>query len=178
MAQHPEHGGDLPIETETTTTYPGLACSHCPAAFFSEEGQRKHMAERHPDKPAAEHWDSSENHRVSYFPNLTPQHPHFYLLSDKQSGKYLSNMVVNRNGEVSGLETDPNLRRQGHAKELWNAAHEHAETTPGVPTPQHSRLRTKAGEAWAKAVGGEVPPRQGSLLSARQMNAMVDFSIR
>lgn len=174
-AQTDEHGGDLPVEKGTVTNYPGLGCNHCPAAFFKQESHTAHMAERHPDKPVAEAWESSPEHQVTYYPNLTRQHPHFYLLSDKQSGKYLSNIVIGHTGEVEGLETDPKHRRQGHAKELWNAVNEHAETTPGVPTPRHSKLRTRAGEGWAKAVGGEVPERTQSLLSARQMKGMIDF---
>ena len=170
-----KHGGDAPYKKGTSTVYPGLGCSHCPATFFKPESHDAHMKSAHPDKPVAESWDSSEHHRVDYIPNLTRQHPHFYLLSDKQTGKYISNMVVGHEGKVEGLETHPKFRRQGHAKELWNAAQEHAETTAGVPTPKHSTLRTRAGEAWAKSVGGEVPERTQGLLSARQMRGMIDF---
>jgi len=44
----------------------------------------------------------------------------------------------------------------------------------GIPEPQHSSMRTRAGEAWAKKIGGELPQR-GRLLSARQMQGMIDF---
>ena len=43
-------------------------------------------------------------------------------------------------------------------------------------TVMSSTTRTKEGEEWAKSVGGEVPPRGGRLLSARQMQGMIDFS--
>lgn len=174
-----EHGGDVPVKTETGTRYPGLGCSHCPAAFFSQEGHHAHMQEKHPDKPVAEEWESSEGHKVTYIPNLNRQTPHMYLLSDTKSGKYLSNMVTSHEGEILGVETHPKHRRQGHATELMNAAKEHSETTPGVPAPKFSGTRTSAGEKWqnktAKKLGGEVPPRGGSLLSARQMQGMIDF---
>ena len=180
MSRSEEHGGDAPIQvndgSEVKSRYPGLGCPHCPAAFFDEGRHAKHIQERHPDKPAPESWESSEGHTVTYFPNLTRQHPHFYILSDTKSGQYLSNMVVGHKGEVEGLETHPKMRRQGLASELWHAATQHAEGTPGVPMPQHSTLRTRAGEGWAKKVGGVVPERQGSLLSARQMRGMIDFS--
>ena len=175
MSAQDEHGGDVPVVSGNSTRYPALGCSHCPAAFFREDRHAAHMAEKHQDKPAPESWESSEGHQVDYIPNLTRQHPHMYLLSDKQSGKYISNMVVGHEGEVLGLETHPKMRRQGLASELWHAAQQHAEGTPGVPMPQHSRLRTRAGEAWAKKVGGVVPERSGQLLSARQMRGMIDF---
>lgn len=177
-AQTDEHGGDLPIEVDAhTTKYPGKGCSHCPASFFTNESHEKHMDEKHADKPQAESWESSEGHVVTYMPNLTRQHPHLYLLSDKQSGKYLSNMVIGHEGKVDAVETHPKMRRQGLASELWHAAQQHAETTPGVPTPQHSTSRTRAGDAWAKKIGGDVPPvPKNRLLSARQMQGMIDFS--
>lgn len=175
MSRSEDFGGDAPRKRDGKTHYPALGCSHCPAAFFDEGRHGKHMAEQHPDQPRAESWESSEGHRVDYIPHLTRQHPHMYLLSDAQSGKYLSNMVVGHEGEVQGLETHPKHRRQGLASELWHAAQQHAEGTPGVPTPKHSVLRTRAGEGWAKKVGGEVPSRQGEFLSARNMQGMIDF---
>jgi GNAT superfamily N-acetyltransferase len=129
------------------------------------------MKERHPNQPRATSWED-DNHRVDYIPNLTRQHPHMYLLSDKQSGKYLSNMALDEKGKVQAVETHPQYRRQGLAKKLWGIAQEN--TAQGAPAPQHSSTRTRAGEAWAKKVGGEVPPR-GRLLSARQMQGMIDF---
>lgn len=174
MSQSAEFGGDAPIKKGNKTSYPGLGCTHCPATFFKPESHDKHMDEKHPDKPKAQSWES-DKHRIDYIPNLTRQHPHFYLLSDVQSGKYLSNMVVGHEGEIQGLETHPKHRRQGLASELWHAANEHSKTTPGVPAPQHSQLRTRAGEAWAKKVGGDVPGRRGQFLSARSMQGMIDF---
>lgn len=130
------------------------------------------MEKNHPDKPRATSWED-EKHRVDYMPNFTPAHPHMYLLSDKQSGKYLSNMLLNEKGEVNAVETHPKYRRQGLAKKLWDIANTNAEQ--GAPAPVHSGTRTRAGEAWAKKVGGEVPPRTGDLLSSRQMTGMIDF---
>ena len=178
MNQQDEHGGDLPIQTGTSTRYPGRACSHCPAAFFSSEGHYTHMLERHPDKPVAEQWESSPGHTVTYFPNLNRQTPHMYVLSDSKTEKPISNLVVNHTGEIMGIETHPKMKRQGHATELLNAANEHAETTSGVPKPEFSKTRTSAGDkfqkAAAKKLGGEAPTG-GSLLSPRQMQGMLRF---
>ena len=174
---HPEHGGHMPIEKGNTTSLPGLGCTHCPAAFFNQNAHTEHMIERHSDKPRAEAWQSSPEHAVEYHPNLTRAHPHLYILKDIKTDRYLSNMVVDHDGEVNAIETHPKMRRQGLATELWHAANEHAETTPGVPKPTHSRSRTRAGDSWAKKVGGEVPPvRREQLLSARQMRGMIDFT--
>ena len=180
MSQQDEHGGDLPIKTATGTRIPALGCSHCPAAFFSNEGHYSHMAEKHPDKPVAEEWESSEGHHVTYYPNVNRQTPHMYILSEgkpfSRGGKPISNLVTSHEGEIMGIETRKDMKRQGHATELLNAANEHSETTPGVPKPVFSRTRTSAGDkfqkAAAKKLGGEAPTG-GNLLSPRQMQGML-----
>lgn len=183
MSAKDEHGGDLPIQTGTGTRYPGRACAHCPAAFFSNEGHHAHMLERHSDKPVAEEWESSEGHHVTYYPHLNRQTPHMYILAEgkpySEGGKAISNLVTSHEGEILGIQTHPKMKRQGHATELLNAAREHSETTAGVPEPKYSRTRTSAGEKFQKSaskkLGGEVPPRGGALLSPRQMQGMLRF---
>ena len=96
-------------------------------------------------------------------------------MSDAESGKPVSNMALDHQGKVLAVETHPKLRRQGLATKLWSEAQQHSQETPGVPEPKHSGTRTRSGEAWAKKVGGEVPARNGNLLSARQMQGMIDF---
>jgi hypothetical protein len=170
-----EHGGDLPRKEGSTTSYPALGCNHCPASFFSEQRHNTHMKTAHADKPRAVAWQSGE-HKIEYHPNLTRQHPHFFLMSEAESGKPVSNMALDHEGKVLAVETHPKQRRQGLATKLWNEVQQHSQETPGVPEPKHSPTRTRAGEAWAKKVGGEVPPRGGNLLSARQMRGMIDFN--
>ena len=176
MSAQDEHGGDLPIKSGTSTRLPALGCNHCPAAFFSHEGHYTHMLEKHPDKPVAEAWQSSPEHQVTYYPHLNRQTPNMYVLSKGE--KHIANLVTGHDGEIQGIESHPKMRRQGLATELLNAAHEHAETTPGVPTPTFSRTRTSAGDkfqkAAAKKLGGEAPTG-GSLLSPRQMQGMLRF---
>lgn len=134
------------------------------------------MVERHPDKPVAEAWQSSPEHHVTYYPNLNRHTPHMYILSKGE--KPVANLVTSHEGEILGIESHPKMRRQGLATELLNAAHEHAETTPGVPTPAFSKTRTSAGDKFqksaAKKLGGEAPTG-GSLLSPRQMQGMLRF---
>lgn len=176
MSAKDEYGGDLPVESGTRTRLPALGCSHCPAAFFSKENHYNHMLERHPDKPMAEEWESSPEHKVTYYPNINRQTPNMYILS--KNGKHISNLVTGHDGTILGIETHPKMRRQGLATELLNAAHEHAETTPGVPKPVFSKIRTRSGDKFqksaAKKLGGEAPTG-GNLLSSRQMQGMLRF---
>jgi len=171
-----EHGGDLPTTRmengQTVTSYPGYKCPHCPAAFFKGEKYSSHVEGTHPDKPHS-HSVEDDVHRIDYHYYATPVHPHWFILSDKKSGKMLSNMNLSESGEVKGVETHPKHQREGLASKLWDYASSLGHM--GIPAPKHSTARTKAGEEWAKKVGGELPAR-GRLLSARQMNMMIDFS--
>lgn len=49
------------------------------------------------------------------------------------------------------------FRRQGIASSLWHEAHRIAKETRGVQPPKHSTRRTRAGDAWARSVGGRIP---------------------
>ena len=172
-----EYGGDLPYTRmengQTVSVHPGLACPHCPARFFHKNADRyvPHMKENHPGQPYS-HSAEDDEHRIDYYHYFTRQHPHFFVLSDKESGKILSNMNLDEKGVVQGVETHSEHRRQGLARKLWDYAK--ASSDIGIPEPKHSSARTKEGEAWAKKIGGELPPR-GRLLSARQMQGMIDF---
>ena len=178
MAQTDEHGGDLPIESGKSTRIPMLGCPHCPAAFFSNEGHYNHQLERHPDKPHDESWESSPGHQVTYVPNFNRATPHLYVLTDTNSGKHISNMAIGHDGKLEAVQTHSKYRRQGHATELLNAAQEHSETTPGVPTPKFSSMRTSLGDKFqkkaAKRLGGEAPTG-GNLLSPRQMQGLLNL---
>jgi GNAT superfamily N-acetyltransferase len=124
--------------------------------------------------PVSEQWQSSPEHHVTYYPSRTG---HFYVLH--KGNEFISNLSTSHTGEIEGVETHPKMRRQGLATELLNAAHEHAETTPGIPTPRFSRTRTADGDKFqksaAKKLGGEAPT-EGNLLSPRQMTGrMLSF---
>lgn len=57
-------------------------------------------------------------------------------------------------GEVEKLWTAPKYRRQGIATDLWTLAHQQ-----GVIAPQHSAWRTDDGDAWARSLTDDLPPR-------------------
>jgi len=166
-----EHGGDLPYEEGDAVHYPMLGCPDCPASFFKGEDYTSHRKERHSDQPRSMAWMSGE-HKISYYYKLWPSADHYYTLEDSD-GKVLSNLALKNDGTVDGVETHPQHRRQGLATKLWNEAHANAQRQPGVPVPQHSQSRTRAGDAWARSLGAA--KTTNSLLSARQMQGMIDF---
>lgn len=59
-------------------------------------------------------------------------------------------------GEIEHLHVGDKYRRKGVATALWETAHEESSDL-GVTPPAHSSIRTKAGDSWARAVGGHVP---------------------
>jgi hypothetical protein len=62
-----------------------------------------------------------------------------------------------KTGEIRGVYTADEHRRQGLASSLYQEGNRIAGQTRGVPQPKHSPQRTKVGDAWAKSVGGRVP---------------------
>ena len=61
-------------------------------------------------------------------------------------------------GEIYYIKVPPEYRRQGIATKLWEAAKELARES-GLPIPTLSQYRTDEGDAWAKSLGEELPPR-------------------
>lgn len=59
-------------------------------------------------------------------------------------------------GEITHLHVGEPVRRHGVATDMWHAAHSEAEER-GITPPEHSSRRTQDGDAWAQAVGGDVP---------------------
>lgn len=58
--------------------------------------------------------------------------------------------------EVSGVEVHPEMQRQGIGTGMWHEAERR-----GLK-PAHSEDRTEAGDAWARKIGGHLPPREES----------------
>ena len=58
-----------------------------------------------------------------------------------------------KNGMVGSVSVKENWQRQGMASQMWQRA---SEITPGL---SHSGNRTDDGDAWARKVGGPLPPR-------------------
>lgn len=66
-----------------------------------------------------------------------------------------------RSGEIVGLYVAPGFRRKGIATKLYSKADDYYYDPPNEKWVKHSEHRTKAGDAWAKAVGGFKPPLSG-----------------
>lgn len=54
-------------------------------------------------------------------------------------------------GEVYTMRTEPRFRRQGHMSRLWRIAGQ-------IRPVRHSPWRTADGDAFARAIGGDLPP--------------------
>ena len=63
-----------------------------------------------------------------------------------------------KTGDVNWVRTHQDYRGLGVATTMWEKANKLSADT-GIKAPKHSKHRTEEGEAWAKQVGGEMPPR-------------------
>jgi len=61
-------------------------------------------------------------------------------------------------GELYYIKVPVEYRRQGIATRLWKSAQDYA-THFGLPALSHSQYRTNEGDAWAKSLGENLPPR-------------------
>lgn len=59
--------------------------------------------------------------------------------------------------EIRNIGVTPGQERRGIATAMWHEGHRLAAESKKIPTPKHSSIRTNAGDAWAKAVGGKLP---------------------
>ena len=59
------------------------------------------------------------------------------------------------------VSVEPEHQRQGIATHLWNEGHRIAGENKEVPKPKHSADRTRAGDSWARKVGGSLPKQRG-----------------
>lgn len=91
---------------------------------------------------------------------------HTFMLGDKETGNIVSRLMLKDSGEVQGVETHPDYRRQGLATKLYDFAKRTHEKIPTIPAPKHSESRTNLGQQWAKSTGDELPPLR-SRVSAR-----------
>jgi GNAT superfamily N-acetyltransferase len=61
-------------------------------------------------------------------------------------------------GEIYHIDVASDHRRKGIATAMWRLGHQ-LSNEYGIQAPHHSRDRSDQGDAWAKTVGGELPPR-------------------
>lgn len=81
----------------------------------------------------------------------------FAEVTAHHQGKKVGEMWWNKDsGEIENIDVKPEHRRRGVATGMWNHAHSNAREA-GVARPVHAVMRSNAGDAWAKAVGGEIP---------------------
>ena len=68
----------------------------------------------------------------------------------------------NRPGHVTNVWVSAEHRRKGIATSMWRHAQQLHESGEFDSAPHHSENRTDKGDAFAKSVGGELPPRLSS----------------
>jgi hypothetical protein len=94
------------------------------------------------------------DYTLRYFkPDMdTPRHR---ITAMTESGYPVGQMVWHpKTKAITGITVDPENQREGIATAMWNMGQ-------GIrPKPVHSADRTRAGEAWAKSVGGRLPRRK------------------
>jgi GNAT superfamily N-acetyltransferase len=61
---------------------------------------------------------------------------------------------------IRGVDVTKEYRRLGLAAEMLKRAQQLAGESEDIPEPKHSEIRTPSGDKWARAVGGELPPRK------------------
>lgn len=79
---------------------------------------------------------------------------HNFTMHDDDDN-FVGTMGLDEKGRIQHIETHPEMRRQGLATKLYKFAGELHEDIPSIPAPVHSTMRTKSGDKWARAVGGE-----------------------
>lgn len=68
-------------------------------------------------------------------------------------------------GEIKDVLVMGEHEGKGLASQMFRTAQQTAASNPKVPTPRHSADRTDEGDAWARKVGGALPPRSDKFRS-------------
>jgi hypothetical protein len=61
-------------------------------------------------------------------------------------------------GEIKDVLVLGGHEGKGIATQMYKVAQQTAAENPDIPSPKHSSTRTPSGDAWARSVGGELPP--------------------
>lgn len=72
-----------------------------------------------------------------------------------------------KTGEIKDVLVSGEHQGKGIATRMYEVAQETAKTQ-GLPMPKHSRSRTRGGDAWARAVGGSLPPLKGGVFHGEE----------
>ena len=89
---------------------------------------------------------------------------HAWQMRDSK-GNLLGHLNIDSSGLIEQVETHPEVRRQGIATALYNAAKEASLKDPSIPMIRHSSNRTQLGDRWAKSIskteGSDLRPLSG-----------------
>jgi len=80
------------------------------------------------------------------------------MMGEKGTHETVGTLSWDPSGEIKNIQVKPENRRQGIATKMLRMA-EFETARRGTPPIQHSSRRTDDGDAWAKSVGGKLPPR-------------------
>lgn len=81
--------------------------------------------------------------------------PRHRITATTESGYPVAQMAWHpKTHAITGIMVDEDERRKGLGTAMWNMGQKVR------PKPVHSADRTRAGEAWAKSVGGRLPRRK------------------
>lgn len=98
-----------------------------------------------------------------------PQHgfeegdgPWAHVFTAHKNEEQIGKLQLQPGGTIDYVEVDDKHQRQGVATGLHRFATNHADKSGGeeTPYPMHSTIRSDEGDAWAKKVGGNVPPNE------------------
>jgi hypothetical protein len=89
------------------------------------------------------------------------QHPKIHTMyANDANGRYIGHLDWNkRSGQIDNINVIGRMQGLGVATSMYEKATKLAGDT-GIKSPQHSTFRTDKGDAWARKVGGKVPPRK------------------
>ncbi len=74
------------------------------------------------------------------------------------SGAHVGDMLWDSKG-IRNIGVPADQQRRGVATQLWQEGQRLSSENAKIPAPKHSADRTKAGDAWARSVGGRLPRR-------------------
>ena len=65
---------------------------------------------------------------------------------------------ASRGGYLANITVSEDFQRKGIATKMWKLGNR-LSVEHGVSAPRHTPYRSESGDAWARKVGGELPPR-------------------
>jgi GNAT superfamily N-acetyltransferase len=95
------------------------------------------------------------------YPFNTPKFDDPHRVVVRKEGREIGQLSWSpRHGEITDVFVDKEHRRKGIAGGMFSHAAHISSQFDTVPPPHHSPHRTAEGDAWARAVGGNLPEQQ------------------